>query len=92
MESFNGQLRDELLAVEQVGALLEAQVVIEDWSVVYNPPRPRSGLDWLSPAAYTERWNGRQVVGLLSEWTPFRGWSNGVRLLAAPTRPHGRTG
>ena len=30
MESFNGRLRDEFLAVEQFDSLLEAQVLIED--------------------------------------------------------------
>lgn len=64
VESFNGRLRDELLAVEQFGSLLEAQVVIEDWRVEYNTQRPHSSLGWLSPAAYAERWSGRQVVGL----------------------------
>ena len=64
MESFNGRLRDELLAVEQFGSLLEAHVVIEDWRVEYNTQHPHSSLGWLSPAAYAERWNERQAVGL----------------------------
>ncbi|MGH8904151.1 MAG: integrase core domain-containing protein [Egibacteraceae bacterium] len=29
MESFNGQVRDELLNVEEFASLLEAQVVVE---------------------------------------------------------------
>lgn len=64
VESFNGRLRDELLAVEQFGSLLEAQVVIEDWRVEYNTQRPHSSLGWLSPAAYAERWREQQTVGL----------------------------
>ena len=64
VESFNGRLRDELLAVEQFTTLLEAQVVIEDWRVEYNTQRPHSSLGWLSPAAYAQRWSEQQVVGL----------------------------
>ena len=33
VESFNGRLRDEFLAVEQFDSLLEAQVLIEDWRI-----------------------------------------------------------
>ena len=36
MESFNGRLRDEFLAVEQFDSLLEAHVLIEDWRIEYN--------------------------------------------------------
>ncbi len=64
IESFNGRLRDELLAVEEFGTLLEAQVVIEEWRVEYNTQRPHSSLGWLSPAAYSERWRELQPAGL----------------------------
>lgn len=64
VESFNGRLRDELLAVEEFGTLLEAQVVVEAWRVEYNTQRPHSSLDWLSPAAYAERWREQQPAGL----------------------------
>ena len=40
VESFNGRLRDEFLAVEQFDSLLEAQVLIEDWRIEYNTKRP----------------------------------------------------
>ncbi len=36
VESFGSRLRDELLAIEQIDTLLEAQVLIEDWRVDYN--------------------------------------------------------
>ena len=41
VESFNGRLRDEFLAVEQFDSLLEAQVLIEDWRIEYNTKRPQ---------------------------------------------------
>ena len=50
MESFNGRLRDEFLAVEQFDSLLEAQTLIEDWRIEYNTKRPHSSLGWLAPA------------------------------------------
>ena len=64
IESFNGRLRDELLAVEEFGTLLEAQVVIEEWRVEYNTQRPHSSLGWLSPAAFAERRREVQAAGL----------------------------
>ena len=64
VESFNGRLRDELLAVEQFDTLLEAQVLIEDWRIEYNTKRPHSSLGWLAPATYAERWEADQLAGL----------------------------
>ena len=64
VESFNGRLRDELLAVEQFDTLLEAQVLIEDWRIEYNTRRPHSSLGWLAPARYAERWKADQLAGL----------------------------
>ena len=64
VESFNGRLRDELLALEQFDALLEAQVLIEDWRIEYNTRRPHSSLDWLAPAVYAGQWRAGQLAGL----------------------------
>ena len=64
VESFNGRLRDELLAVEQFDTLLEAQVLIEDWRIEYNTSRPHSSLGWLAPATYAGRWKADQLAGL----------------------------
>lgn len=64
VESFNGRLRDELLAIEQFDTLLEAQVLIEDWRIEYNTKRPHSSLGWLTPATYADRWRTEQPVGL----------------------------
>ena len=64
VESFNGRLRDEFLAVEQFDSLIEAQVLIEDWRIECNTKRPHSSLGWLAPAAYAERWEAQQHPGL----------------------------
>lgn len=64
VESFNGRLRDELLAVEQFDTLLEAQVLLEDWRIEYNTRRPHSSLGWLAPATYAKRWEAEQLAGL----------------------------
>lgn len=64
IESFNGRLRDELLAVEQFSTLLEAQVVTEDWRIDYNVHRPHSSLGWLAPAIYAERCGVINPAGL----------------------------
>jgi putative transposase len=50
VESFNGKLRDELLAREQFDTLLEAKVLIERWRREYNTRRPHSSLGYRSPA------------------------------------------
>jgi putative transposase len=44
VESFNGKLRDELLAREAFDTLLEAKVLIERWRQHYNTTRPQC--DW----------------------------------------------
>lgn len=50
VESFNGKLRDELLAREQFDTLLEAKVLIERWRRDYNTRRPHSSLGYRPPA------------------------------------------
>jgi transposase InsO family protein len=50
VESFNGKLRDELLAREQFDTLLEAKVLIERWRRHYNAARPHSSLGYRAPA------------------------------------------
>ena len=49
-ESFNGKLRDELLAREIFDTLLEAQVLVERWRQHYNQMRPHSSLGYRPPA------------------------------------------
>ena len=50
IESFNGKLRDELLAREMFDTLLEAKVLIERWRKGYNTVRPHSSLGYRPPA------------------------------------------
>ena len=50
IESFNGKLRDELLAREQFDTLLEAKVLIERWRRHFNAVRPHSSLGYRAPA------------------------------------------
>ena len=49
-ESFNGKLRDELLAREIFYTLKEAKVLIENWRNLYNQFRPHSSLGHRPPA------------------------------------------
>jgi len=49
-ESFNGKLRDELLAREIFYSLNEAKVLIERWRQEYNTIRPHSSLGYRPPA------------------------------------------
>ena len=48
-ESFNGKLRDELLAMDIFDTLLEAKVLIERWRGHYNTIRPHSSLGYHPP-------------------------------------------
>ncbi len=49
-ESFNGKLRDEVLAGEIFDNLWEAKYVIENWRKEYNTKRPHSSLGYRPPA------------------------------------------
>ncbi len=49
VESFNGKLRDELLARKQFDTLLEAKVLIERWRRHYNAVRSHSSLAYRAP-------------------------------------------
>ena len=55
VESFNGKLRDELLAREVFDTLLEAKVLIERWRKAYNTVRPHSSLGYRPPAPESRR-------------------------------------
>ena len=50
IESFNGKMRDELLAREIFYSLKEAQILIEMWRRYYNTIRPHSALGYRPPA------------------------------------------
>ena len=50
IESFDGQLRDELLNVETFDTPLEARVLTERWRIHYNTQRLHSSLGYKPPA------------------------------------------
>ena len=66
IESFNGKMRDELLAREIFYSLKEAKVMIEMWRQQYNTIRPHSALGYRppAPAAITLHPSQYQQVGL----------------------------
>jgi putative transposase len=49
-------LRKELLDLELLDSVLEAQVLIDDWREDYNTYRPHQSLGYLTPAAFARRW------------------------------------
>jgi putative transposase len=53
IESFNGELRDELLERELFDTLWEAKVLVEGWRREYNQVRPHSSLGYQPPAPET---------------------------------------
>jgi len=57
VESFNGKLRDELLAVEIFTTLLEAKIMSEDFRQNYNKYRPHSSLNYMTPNEFTLNWH-----------------------------------
>jgi len=63
-ESFNGKLRDELLAREVFDTLLEAKVLVERWRIHYNTVRPHSALGYRPPApeAILPRYRGPEPM------------------------------
>ncbi len=56
LESFNAQLRDELLDGEIFYSLQEARIVIEGWRRHYNTRRPHSALAYKAPAPEVALW------------------------------------
>lgn len=62
VESFNGKLRDELLAREAFGTLAETKVLVEAWRCHYNAYRPHSALNYATPAAYAATCSTEAVV------------------------------
>jgi transposase InsO family protein len=66
IESFNGKMRDELLAGEIFYSIKEAQVLIEMWRRHYNTIRPHSSLGYRppAPAAFVGQPTAFQMVGL----------------------------
>jgi putative transposase len=57
VESFNGKLQDELLAIEIFTTLLEAKIMSEDFRQNYNKYRPHSSLNYMTPNEFTLNWH-----------------------------------
>ena len=55
IESFNARLREECLNREQMWALTEARVVIEDWRWKYNNYRPHRSLGYITPIEFAQK-------------------------------------
>ena len=56
VESHGGRTRDELLAIEQLHSLLQAQAPVADRRTDYNNYRPHSAPGMLTPAQYPDQW------------------------------------
>lgn len=65
IESFNGEMRDEVLNREIFDTLLEAEILIERWRREYNQIRPHSALSYRPPAP--------EAIGLRMLATPLLG-------------------
>ena len=55
VESFNGRLRDELLNREMLSGVREARVILAMHRRWYNEERIHSGIDYMTPQAYSEQ-------------------------------------
>ena len=66
VESFNGKMRDELLAGEIFYSIIEARVIIEQWRWHYNQIRPHSALGYRppTPAVFIAHSSQPQPVGV----------------------------
>jgi len=62
VESFNGHLRDEFLALEEFASPVECQVLTERWRQHYNTQRPHSRLGYQTPKAFHQRWCDQQAA------------------------------
>lgn len=55
VESFNGYFRDECLKEKLFSSLTAARRIIDAWRIDYNPERPHTSLNGLTPAAFANR-------------------------------------
>lgn len=57
VERFNGTMRTEVLDVEDFETVIEARVVLKQWSLEqYNNRRPHRGHGMLTPRQFTDNW------------------------------------
>ncbi len=76
IESFSARLREECLNREELWALVEARVVIEDWRWKYNHVRSHRSLGHISPNEFT------QDGVLVEAQRPMQGLRSGLALPA----------
>jgi len=69
VESFGSRIRDELLAVEQLSCLAEAQVMVEDWREDHNERRPHSALQMMAPTSFARAWRQAAQEGKVVPFT-----------------------
>ncbi len=79
VESYNGHLRKELLDLELLDSVLEAQVLIDDWREDYNTYRPHQSLGYLTPVEFARRWTKEKEIRAHNRWTDERGPVTGQR-------------
>ena len=72
VESFNGNLRDELLNRELFLSPAEFRYVLNGWRLDYSHHRSHSSLDWQVPAAFAAKFKDRkgQFVGAFLAASP----------------------
>jgi hypothetical protein len=73
-ESFNGKFRDECLSLEWFRSRAEAKVLIETWRRHFNTVRPHSSLGYLTPAAFSAKFEKQgatnaRATGHIGEFT-----------------------
>jgi putative transposase len=56
VERLNGLMRRHVLDAEDLATLLEARVVIRDWTIEYNQHRPHGALGGTSPNQYHKQY------------------------------------
>jgi len=56
IESFHDKFRDECLNREIFGSLLEAKVLVQQWTIDYNTKRPHSSLRYQTPQEVADHW------------------------------------
>lgn len=61
IESFNGRFRDECLNEHWFTSLQHARVIVEAWRREYNEERPKRSLGGLTPAAYAQTLQQKQL-------------------------------
>jgi putative transposase len=54
IERFNGTMRRDLLNVEEINTITEAQVLVNNFNLEYNEVRPHRSLHMMKPHAFSQ--------------------------------------